>query len=55
MEKGKNKFDNPEHITKELHAAAKSSYRLSKTVNNSVNQLMAVQLVGIRSLQSQII
>lgn len=54
MEKGKNKFDNPERIAKELQAAAKSSYRLSKTVNDSVNQLMAVQLVGIRSLQSQI-
>jgi transposase len=54
MEKGKNKFDNPELIAKELQAAARSSYRLSKTVNDSVNQLMAVQLVGIRSLQSQI-
>lgn len=54
MEKGKNKFDNPERIAKELQAAARSSYRLSKTVNDSVNQLMAVQLVGIRSLQSQI-
>ncbi|WHL23951.1 IS110 family transposase [Streptococcus iniae] len=54
MDKGKNKFDNPERIAKELQAAARSSYRLSKTVNDSVNQLMAVQLVGIRSLQSQI-
>lgn len=54
MVKGKNKFDNPERIAKELQAAARSSYRLSKTVNNSVNQLMAIQLVGIRSLQSQI-
>jgi transposase len=53
MEKGKNKFENPERIAKELQAAARSSYRLSKTVNDSVNQLMAVQLVGIRSLQSQ--
>nr|WP_288826269.1 IS110 family transposase [uncultured Clostridium sp.] len=54
MQKGKNKFDDPERIAKDLQAAARSSYRLSKTVNDSVNQLMAVQLVGIRSLQSQI-
>lgn len=54
MDKGKNNFDNPERIAKELQAAARSSYRLSKTVNDSVNQLLAVQLVGIRSLQSQI-
>lgn len=54
IEKGKNKFDDPERIAKELQAAARSSYRLSKTVNDSVNQLLAVQLVGIRSLQSQI-
>lgn len=53
MQKGKNKFDDPERIAKELQAAAKSSYRLSKTVNDSMNQLLAVQLVGIRSLLSQ--
>lgn len=53
MDKGKNKFDNPERIAKELQAAARSSYRLSKSVNDSVNQLLAVRLVGIRSLQQQ--
>jgi transposase len=53
MSKGKNKFDDPEYIAKELKAAARSSYRLSKTVNDSVNQLLAVRLVGIRSLQQQ--
>jgi hypothetical protein len=53
MEKGKNKFDDPERIARELQAAARSSYRLSKTVNDSINQLLAVRLVGIRSLQQQ--
>lgn len=53
MDKGKNKFDDPERIAKELKAAARSSYRLSKSVNDSVNQLLAVRLVGIRSLQQQ--
>lgn len=53
MDKGKNKFDDPERIARELQAAARSSYRLSKSVNDSVNQLLAVRLVGIRSLQQQ--
>lgn len=53
MEKGKNKFDDPERIAKELQAAARSSYRLSKTVNDSVNQLLAIRLIGIRSLLQQ--
>lgn len=54
MEKGKNKFEDPQRIAKELKAAARSSYRLSKTVNDSMNQLLAVRLVGIRSLQQQL-
>lgn len=53
-QKSKNSFSNPEKIALELKAAAKSSYRLSKTVNDSLNQLLAVRLVGIRSLQQQI-
>ena len=53
MEKGKNKFADPEQIAKNLKTAARSSYRLSKTVNDSVNQLLAVRIVGIRSLQQQ--
>jgi transposase len=53
-EKGKNRFDDPERIAKELKAAAKSSYRLSKTVNDSVNQLLAVRLNGIRAIEQQV-
>ena len=53
-EKGKSHFVDPTKIAKELQAAAKSSYRLSKTVNDSVNQLLAIRLVGIRAIQSQI-
>lgn len=52
--KSKNKLSDPQKIALELKAAAKSSYRLSKTVNDSLNQLLAVRLVGIRSLQHQI-
>jgi len=53
-DKGKNKFIDPEKIAIELKAAARSSYRLSRTVNDSLNQLLAVRLVGISSLQQQI-
>jgi transposase len=52
--KGKSHFVDPEKIAKELQAAARSSYRLPKTVNDSVNQLLAIRLVGIRAIQSQI-
>lgn len=53
-EKGKNHFDDPEAVAKALQAAARGSYRLPKTVNESVNQVMAVSLAGIRSLEQQI-
>lgn len=53
-DKGRNHFDDPEAVAKALQAAARSSYRLPKTVNDSVNQVMAVSLVGIRSLEQQI-
>lgn len=52
--KGKNHFSNPQQIAYELQKAARSSYRLSKTVNNSINQVLAVRLVGIKSLEKQI-
>jgi len=52
--KSKNSFTDPENIATELKAAARSSYRLSRTVNDSLNQLLAVRLVGIKSLQQQI-
>jgi transposase len=53
-QKGKNKFADPEQIATELKAAARSSYRLSKTVNDSVNQLLAVRMIGIKSIQQQV-
>lgn len=52
--KGKNHFSDPQQIAYELQKAARSSYRLSKTVNNSINQVLAVRLVGIKSLEKQI-
>lgn len=52
--KGKGKFADPKAIATALQSAARSSYRISKTVNDSLNQLLAVRLVGIRSIEEQI-
>ena len=48
------RFANPDETAKIIQAAAKGSYRLPKTVNDSVNQAMSVSIAGIRALQSQI-
>jgi transposase len=53
-QKGRGKFADPEAVAKALQAAAQSSYRVSKTVNDSLNQLLAIRLVGIRSIEAQI-
>ncbi len=53
-EKGKNRFSDPEAVANAIQKAARSSYRLPKTVNDSVNQVLAVSLSSIRSLEQQI-
>jgi len=53
-QKGKGKFADPEAVATALQAAARSSYRIPKTVNDSLNQLLAIRLVGIRSIEEQI-
>lgn len=53
-EKGKNRFPNPEATAKALQAAARGSYRLPKTVNDSVNQVLSIQISSIRALETQI-
>lgn len=54
VEHSKNHFNEPEELAKELKKAAKSSYRLPKTVNNSINQVMAMQINTIRFLEKQL-
>ena len=51
---GRGRFANPDETSKIIQAAAKGSYRLPKTVNDSVNQAMSVSIAGIRALQRQI-
>lgn len=53
-EKGKNRFTNCEASAKALQAAARGSYRLPKTVNDSVNQVLSIQISSIRALETQI-
>ena len=45
IKKGRNRFSNPEQIAKELQKAARSSYRLPKTIEDSVNQVLAISHV----------
>ena len=53
-EKGKNRFPNPEAVANAIQAAARSSYRLPKTVNDSVNQVLAISLRSIQAMGEQI-
>ena len=54
QKKGKNHFSNPEEVAKAIQKAARSSYRLPKTVNDSVNQVLSISISSIRALESQI-
>lgn len=53
-EKGRNHFSDPEAIAKALKSAAQASYRLPKTVNDSVNQVMAISISSMKAMQKQI-
>ena len=52
-ETGRN-FADPAAKAKAIQAAARNSYRLPVTVNNSVNQAMAVCIATMRALEKQI-
>ena len=51
---GRGRFEDPEAFAKAVQKAAHSSYRLPTTVNDSVNQVMAVSIAGMRALEAQI-
>lgn len=53
-EKGKYRSPNPEAIAKAIQAAAKGSYRLPKTVNDSVNQVLSISISSMRAMQAQL-
>ncbi len=52
--KGKNRFSDPEAVANAIQKAARSSYRLPKTVNDSVNQVLSISITSIKALESQI-
>jgi transposase len=54
QDKGKNRFSNPDEIANAIQKAARSSYRLPKTVNDSVNQILAISISSIKALETQI-
>ena len=54
MEKGKNRFPNPDAVAKAIQKAARSSYRLPKTVNDSINQVLSISITSIKALDAQI-
>jgi len=53
-EKGKNRSPNPEKIAAAVQAAARGSYRLPKTVGDSVNQVLSISISSIRAMQAQV-
>ena len=54
VKKSKNRFSDPEAVAKAIQKAARSSYRLPKTVNDSVNQVLSSSICLIRALEQQI-
>ena len=54
MEKGKHRFPDPDAVAKALQKVARSSYRLPKTVNDSVNQVLAISITSIRAFDKAI-
>ena len=54
QEKGKNRFTDAKCIAKSIQKAARSSYRLSKCVEDSIDILLATSIESIRSITKQI-
>jgi len=52
--KGKGHFEDPDKIAAAVQKAARSSYRLPKTVTESVNQVLAVSYSAIRAYKEQL-
>lgn len=54
QEKGKNRFPDPEQVAASIQKAIRSSYRLDKVVEDSVDVLLGSSIEIIRSIQKQI-
>ena len=51
---GRGRFADPNVVAKVIQTAAKGSYRLPKTVNDTVNQAMSVSIASMRALKEQV-
>ena len=51
---GRGRFSDPKAVAKAIQAAAKGSYRLPKTINDSVNQAMSASIATMRAMEVQI-
>jgi len=51
---GRGRFADPVATAKAVQAAARGSYRLPKTVNDTVNQAMSVSIASMRALKEQV-
>ncbi|WP_175639679.1 IS110 family RNA-guided transposase [Metabacillus schmidteae] len=54
QDKGKNRFADAECVAKSIQKAARSSYRLSKCVEDSIDLLLGTSIESIRSITKQI-
>src|SRR5699024_12228534 len=52
--KGKNRFEDPEKVAKSIQKAVRSSYRLDKVVEDSIDTILATSITVIRTFQKQI-
>ena len=54
VEQSRNKFSQPLELAKAIQKAAKTSYRLPKTIQDSLNQVLAMQTNVIRFYEQQL-
>ena len=52
--KGKNRFPDPNAVAQAIKKAARGSYRLPKTINDSINQVLSISISSMRAMESQI-
>ena len=52
--KGKNRFPDPNAVAQAIKKAARGSYRLPKTINDSINQVFSISISSMRAMESQI-
>lgn len=51
---GRGRFSDPAAVAKAIQSAARGSYRLPKTINDSVNQAMSASISTMRAMETQI-